>query len=1233
MPLSCNRKPSASFVPVPRLRKAWIVGLLACLAGSALPISVSAQTAQKPRLVAQVGHGHSQALAFSPDGRQLAAAESDGVRLWDVTTRREIRRFLVPGDPVSSAVAFSADGGALVAGNSRSGITAWNVRTGAVITNVSQSKENIEALVISPTGRRLAAGDTAGEICVWSFPQLIKERCLRLEAGRVAFYGMSLRFSPDGGTLSASQEKRLRTWDVRTGKLLQDSGLKNSQGSDWWFLGMSAVDPVAILGSGEIIDVANNAFSGSFARPRDATTAVAFGPNRRYALLGGTEGTVTLVDLASGETRRTQIDCGACGFRRAIDSASFSPDGHTAVTASKDDALRLWDVESLTVRGTFASTLMEPRSVRFSPDSRYLLVATRTDAIVWNLAEGREQTRLSQAFADNRPDASFSPAGNLAVTMGDGKATLWDAHDWRRIRTFDHRRTIDDDLANWIAAISGDETLLLTADRTTANLFRIQTGERVREFSAPANMRIATATFNSDGTQVVITTLAKNSLTSKGWPGETHVWNLANGQARRVTQDPEVVYFVEFIDDGRTAITGGSNQPIRIRNADTWSEISVHPAGVLTLSALRMSRDGSRLLTVSRDGATVWDKQSPKAIASYPGISGTWTSDLSPDGRWLVGKTSGGLQIWNIASGAAAPSIYSFADGSWAVADSDGRYDTADPNQSPGLHWVLGDEVIELGQLKTQFYTRGLLARSLRGEGLLDVGGGIGALAPRPLVSVRPLAEGARELRVTLTDAGGGLGPITVLVNGKPLPDRVVPPDAHPAAPVEVTIPLTGAVWLPGVENDVEVIVENAVDRVPTQPRGVRVASAPVADSPPPSFFGLVVGTGEFPFASGALNLKYPAQDARAMATALRIGATRLVGAERVHITVLASDATDRAEQPTKQNILRALGEIAKRAGARDTVVVFLAGHGLAHAEEYFYLTQEATSADVSDPAVRAARALSSGELERWLKSEIHALKYVVILDTCAAGAAAQALSGLAAARDTNDDAQVRAMAQLKEATGSFVLMGSAADKASYEASQYGQGLLTYALLQAMRGELSLHDGNYLMAADWLTYAVKRVRDLSRDIGRVQEPELSAPGASKNFQVARLSDEDKLAIPVAQPKPQVLRVICVDQTDADPDELEPLVRARLRGLTQGGAAIPVVYLDNVVSDLPGGFVPRVRYERVNDGWRATLRILRSNKVAHTQELTLPSDKNRAAAQIADAIVNAVSVLTATRGTS
>jgi uncharacterized caspase-like protein len=45
-----------------------------------------------------------------------------------------------------------------------------------------------------------------------------------------------------------------------------------------------------------------------------------------------------------------------------------------------------------------------------------------------------------------------------------------------------------------------------------------------------------------------------------------------------------------------------------------------------------------------------------------------------------------------------------------------------------------------------------------------------------------------------------------------------------------------------------------------------------------------------------------------------------------------------------------------------------------------------------------------------------------------------------------------RAIERAKDRAGLYVLMGSAPDAMSYEANQYNQGLLTYALLEGMSG-------------------------------------------------------------------------------------------------------------------------------------------------------------------------------------
>jgi hypothetical protein len=70
----------------------------------------------------------------------------------------------------------------------------------------------------------------------------------------------------------------------------------------------------------------------------------------------------------------------------------------------------------------------------------------------------------------------------------------------------------------------------------------------------------------------------------------------------------------------------------------------------------------------------------------------------------------------------------------------------------------------------------------------------------------------------------------------------------------------------------------------------------------------------------------------------------------------------------------------------------------------------------------------------------------------------------------------------VKDPTGSFILMGSSADRASFEANRYGHGLLTYALLDGVRGH-SLDASSLLQVLPWFQDSVKTVPGLATAIG------------------------------------------------------------------------------------------------------------------------------------------------------
>jgi hypothetical protein len=162
----------------------------------------------------------------------------------------------------------------------------------------------------------------------------------------------------------------------------------------------------------------------------------------------------------------------------------------------------------------------------------------------------------------------------------------------------------------------------------------------------------------------------------------------------------------------------------------------------------------------------------------------------------------------------------------------------------------------------------------------------------------------------------------------------------------------------------------------------------------------------------------------------------------------------------------------------------------------------------------------------------------------------------------------------------------------SYEASQYSQGLLTYSLLQGMRGA-KLREGEYIDVRDLFEYAANEVPLLARNIGGIQKPMLMSPrGAS--FDIGRLKDDDKKLIPLALVRPLVLRPLLqnADENVLDDDlGLMPLLRKRLieQGYAPaGGPGVQAaVFVD--ADEMPGAIRPTGKY--TIDGNAVQVRVL------------------------------------------
>ena len=164
------------------------------------------------------GHKHFvEAVAFSPDGKELASAEPGTIHLWDVATGKELHGIEHPGHR-NQSLAFSADTKILAAitlgGDTL--IHLWDVATGKPLQ--PDSVGGIRALAFSPDGRIVATptwGGPDSSIRLWD---AATGKLLRQCQGHEAAIDKVL-FTPDGKQLiSGGIDGTLRLWDVQTGK-------------------------------------------------------------------------------------------------------------------------------------------------------------------------------------------------------------------------------------------------------------------------------------------------------------------------------------------------------------------------------------------------------------------------------------------------------------------------------------------------------------------------------------------------------------------------------------------------------------------------------------------------------------------------------------------------------------------------------------------------------------------------------------------------------------------------------------------------------------------------------------------------------------------------------------------------------------------------------------------------------------------------------------------------------
>lgn len=547
-------------------------------------------------------------LMFSPDGRYLAAAESQEILVWTVPTPEQLANpnpfsdSLFPRFPVTAVLqghtdwvfgmAFSPDSIYLASSGSDQSIRLWTISTGAQVVALYGHESDPGPLAFSEDGGELVSVDASGSVRWWdlafSATHSAAETVLAAHTDRVS----DVEYGPDGRKLAtASYDGTVKLWDAETGRQRRSI---NARGQ---------VDP--------------DDYSYEW------TQDVAFDPEGELIAAGTDAGRVQLWRAESGEPVATLQQpapkSGDLSYKGLMRTVAFSQPGMKVAIAGESAEVHLWDAKT---------NSLTARLVEHTGELTYLAFGPRGDRLASAGSDGNICLWSMELLALERTLEGHAGAVNCIAFNGDGKLLASGGQD-RTVRVWDaatgelkwshdeHGTAIDVVGPIHVAFDPGGKKLASAGDDGAILIWDVANGTVEHRLEGHTDV-VRYVAFSPKGDRIAS---ASEDYTAR-------IWDVASGQLLHELEDPQGVgryghkdwvNMVLWHPDGIWVATCSDDGTVQIWKAATGEHLQTFGEHADWVRAIALTPDGTRLASACDDHKVrIWDTSNVMA-------------DLAPD--------------------------------------------------------------------------------------------------------------------------------------------------------------------------------------------------------------------------------------------------------------------------------------------------------------------------------------------------------------------------------------------------------------------------------------------------------------------------------------------------------------------------------------------------------------------------------------------------------------------------